>query len=55
VQRTSPLDDIATPVPGGKLITTALLSIFIADDGTLYVGPVSPANIEKVASSGQGL
>jgi len=55
VQRTSPLDDIATPVAGGKLITTALLSIFIADDGTLYIGPVSPANIEKVASSGQGL
>jgi len=55
VVRHSPLDDIATPVPGGELITTALLSIFIANDGTLYVGPVSPANIEKVASSGQGL
>ena len=55
VVRHSPLDDIATPVPGGELITTALLSIFIASDGTLYVGPVSPANIEKVASSGQGL
>jgi outer membrane lipoprotein-sorting protein len=54
-RRDSPLDDIATQVPGGELITTALLSIFIANDGTLYVGPVSPANIEKVASSGQGL
>jgi outer membrane lipoprotein-sorting protein len=54
-RRDSPLDDIATQVPGGELITTALLSIFIANDGTLYIGPVSPANIEKVASSGQGL
>jgi outer membrane lipoprotein-sorting protein len=55
VHRVSPLDDIATQVPGGEIITTALLSIFIADDGTLYIGPVSAANIEKVASSGQGL
>jgi outer membrane lipoprotein-sorting protein len=54
-RRDSPLDNIATQVPGGELITTALLSIFIANDGTLYIGPVSPANIEKVASSGQGL
>jgi outer membrane lipoprotein-sorting protein len=54
-RRTSPLDDIATQVPGGELITTALLSIFITNDGTLYIGPVSAANIEKVASSGQGL
>jgi outer membrane lipoprotein-sorting protein len=55
VRRHSPLDDIATAVPGGQLITTALLSIFIADDGTLYIGPVSAANIEKVASTGHGL
>jgi outer membrane lipoprotein-sorting protein len=55
VRRGGALADIATQVPGGELITTALLSIFIADDGTAYIGPVSPANIEKVASSGQGL
>ena len=55
IRRHSPLDDIATPVPGGRLITTALLSIFIADDGTLYVGPVSSADIQKVASIGHGL
>jgi len=54
-RRHSPLDDIATEVPGGQLITTALLSIFIADDGTLYIGPVSSADIQKVASSGHGL
>jgi len=55
VRRVSPLDDIATPVAGGRLITTALLSIFIADDGTMYIGPVSAADIQKVASSGHGL
>jgi outer membrane lipoprotein-sorting protein len=55
VRRHSALDDIATPVPGGELITTTLLSIFIADDGTVYIGPVSAADIQKVASSGQGL
>jgi hypothetical protein len=54
-RRDSPLDDIATQVSGGELITTALLTVFITNDGTLYVGPLSPANIEKVASSGQGL
>src|SRR5450755_1368114 len=45
-RRHSPLDVIATQVPGGQLITTALLSIFIADDGTLYIGPVSSADIQ---------
>ena len=55
VHRSGMLADIATPVPGGELITTTLLSIFIADDGTAYIGPVSAADIQKVASSGQGL
>jgi outer membrane lipoprotein-sorting protein len=55
VRRVSPLDDIATAVPGGRLITTTLLSIFIADNGTVYVGPVSAADIQKVASTGHGL
>jgi outer membrane lipoprotein-sorting protein len=55
MRRDSTLGSIATPVPGGELITTTLLSIFIADDGTVYIGPVSAADIQKVASSGQGL
>ncbi|HTC68302.1 MAG TPA: hypothetical protein VK662_01940 [Acidothermaceae bacterium] len=49
------LDQIATAVPGGRLITTTLVTVFIASDGTAYIGPVSAADIEKVASSGQGL
>ena len=55
VQQFGPLRSIGTPVPGGTLITTSLLSIFLANDGTVYVGPVSGADIQKVASSGQGL
>lgn len=49
------LDDVATPVKGGRLITSTIVSVFIADDGTVYAGPVSPAAIEQVAATGHGL
>jgi outer membrane lipoprotein-sorting protein len=49
------LNEVATPVPGGHLITTALLSVLIADDGTVYAGPVSGSALEHVAATGHGL
>jgi len=49
------LDKIATPVSGGRLITSALVSVFIADDGTVYAGPVSATALQQVAASGHGL
>ncbi len=49
------LEKIATPVEGGHLITSALLSIFIADDGHIFVGPVSATAIQQVAATGHGL
>jgi outer membrane lipoprotein-sorting protein len=49
------LDQVATAVPGGRLITTTLVSILITNDGKIFAGPVSAADIQKVASSGQGL
>ena len=49
------LNRIATPVKGGRLVTSALLSVFIADDGEVFAGPVSPAAIQQVAATGQGL
>jgi outer membrane lipoprotein-sorting protein len=49
------LDEASTAVPGGRLITTTLVSILIANDGKIFAGPVSAADIQKVASSGQGL
>jgi outer membrane lipoprotein-sorting protein len=49
------LEKIATPVEGGHLITSALLSIFVADDGHIFVGPVSATAIQQVAATGHGL
>jgi outer membrane lipoprotein-sorting protein len=49
------LDRIATRVPGGQLVTSSLLSIFLADDGRIFAGPVSATTIEQIASTGQGL
>jgi outer membrane lipoprotein-sorting protein len=48
------LDEFATPVDGGHLITTSLLSIFITHDNRLLVGAVSPQYIEHVAATGAG-
>lgn len=45
----------STPVAQGQLITTSLLSVLIADDGFVYVGPVSGAALQQVAATGHGL
>jgi hypothetical protein len=49
------LNQIATPVKGGRIVTSALLTVFIADDGTVYAGPVSADAIQQVAATGHGL
>jgi hypothetical protein len=49
------LHELAKPVPGGDLFTTALLSVLISDSGTIYAGPVSAAALEHVAATGHGL
>lgn len=49
------LDKIATPTPGGRLVTSALFTVFIADDGRVFVGPVSADAIRQVATTGHGL
>ncbi|MGH8890580.1 MAG: LolA family protein [Acidothermaceae bacterium] len=49
------LNKISTPASGGHLITSALVSIFITADGTIYAGPVSATAIQQVATSGHGL
>jgi outer membrane lipoprotein-sorting protein len=48
------LDKFATPVDGGHLITTTLLSIFITSDNRLLIGAVSPQYIEQLAATGAG-
>jgi outer membrane lipoprotein-sorting protein len=50
----SVLDEFATPVDGGHLITTSLLSIFITSDNRLLIGAVSPQYIEHLAATGAG-
>lgn len=49
------LNQIATPVAGGHIVTSALATIFLADDGTVYVGAVTQAALMQVVSTGQGL
>jgi outer membrane lipoprotein-sorting protein len=49
------LNEIATPVAGGRLVTSVLVSIFIADDGRIFAGPVSGAALQQVAATGHGL
>jgi outer membrane lipoprotein-sorting protein len=49
------LNKIATPVDGGRLVTSALFTIFVTDDGRVYVGPVSADAIRQVAATGHGL
>lgn len=46
---------LSEEVPGGRLITSALLSVLLTDDGRLFVGPVSGAAIQQVAATGKGL
>lgn len=57
-QRSNPtglLDKVATPVPGGRLVSSSLLSVLLTDDGRVLVGAVSGADLQKVAASGHGL
>lgn len=50
----SALDELATPVDGGRLVTTSLLSIFITKDNRLLIGAVSPQYLEHVAATSAG-
>jgi outer membrane lipoprotein-sorting protein len=48
------LDQFATKVAAGHLITTSLVSILITDDNRILVGAVSPSYLEQVATTGAG-
>lgn len=41
----------ATPVEGGKIITTKLLTAMVTDDGRLLVGAVTPEVLQKAAQT----
>jgi hypothetical protein len=49
------LDRMSSRVPTGRLITTALASVLVADDGHIYVGAVTAADLQTVAATGRAL
>ena len=49
------LNRISEPATGGRLITSALVSVFISDNGRIYAGSVTGAELQKVAATGSGL
>ena len=49
------LDQTSTRIAGGRVVTTALLTVFLADNGTVYAGAVNQADVLQVAASGRGL
>ncbi len=46
---------LSVDVPGGHLVKTALLSLLVTQNGDVYVGSVSGADVQKVAATGHGL
>lgn len=46
---------LSVDVPGGHLVKTALISLLVTENGDVYVGSVSGADIQKVAATGHGL
>ena len=44
------LNQLATPVEGGKLLHTSLLNVLLTDDGRMVLGPVSLARLQAVAN-----
>ena len=49
------LGKVSTKVTGGWAITSSLMSVLFTDDGRVLVGAVSVADLQKVATTGQGL
>lgn len=49
------LNKVSSPAKGGRLITSALVNVLITDDGHVYAGAVSAADLEQVAATGKAL
>ena len=43
------LDQLSTPVDGGRLLHSSLLNILITDDGRVLIGSVPEARLQAVA------
>ncbi len=44
------LDRLTRPVPGGRVLTSSLVSVLLSDDGRLYAGAVPAGTLSKVAA-----
>jgi hypothetical protein len=51
----STLMDAFTQVSGGRLLSTALVSVLLTNDGKMYIGAVTPAALQQVAKTGRPL
>lgn len=45
------LTEVTNPVAGGRLLTTSLLSVMVADDGRVFVGAVPGSALQALAAS----
>lgn len=43
------LDELTERVDGGRLLSTALLSVLLTDDGRVLAGAVDPAHLQDLA------
>ncbi|WP_345802385.1 hypothetical protein AAIB33_04615 [Microbacterium sp. AZCO] len=46
------LDTLTRPVSGGRVLETALVTVFFADDGRVFAGAVGPDSLAQVAAGG---
>ena len=49
----SVLNELTNPVAAGRVLTTRLLSVLIAQDGRVFIGAVPASTLESLASSGR--
>jgi hypothetical protein len=47
------LSQAATAVPGGRLLSTALLNVLVTDDGRIFAGMVPPERLQAAAAAAQ--
>lgn len=45
------LTELTVPVDGGRLLSTALLTVLLTDDGRILAGAVTPAHLQALADS----
>ena len=48
------LDELAVEVEGGRVLSTPLLNVLLADDGRVLAGPVPQHRLLEVAAAGTG-